>query len=175
MPHTLIVGMTGSGKSTLAHRLSAEYRKAGVGVIVLDIVRSSDWAADFQTSDPDEFLRVFWRSRSCAAFIDESGATFRKFDRALLATATMGRHWGHNVHYLTQAAKQLNPVIRAQCERLIMFTSRAEDADEMAKDFGQAELREASRLPRFTYLETGRFSPVNRGSTDINHVKEKQP
>src|SRR6516165_7136640 len=91
MSHCLIFGMTESGKTTLAKRLAQRYRYHEVKVIVLDSLNDPGWSADFQTTDPDEFLQVFWESRRCAIFIDEAGDAVGKYNTVMQRTATRGR------------------------------------------------------------------------------------
>lgn len=159
MPHTLILGMTESGKTTLAKRLAKEYRAAGIKVLVLDPVGDPDWNADFQTSNPDQFLKVYWGSKSCAAFIDEGAEVAGRYDNAMITTATRGRHWGHNNHYVCQGATGLSPIIRGQCSRLALFTMNGEAVKTLEKEFNK-DLKAATSFPPGKYIYTGRYLPV---------------
>ena len=108
MSHSLVVGMTESGKTTLATRMSDIYKKAGIPVLVLDTFMDSRWSADFITDDIENFLWHFWRSKNCAVFIDESAEAIGRYNQVMIQTATKGRHWGHNCHYITQRGQDLN-------------------------------------------------------------------
>lgn len=163
MAHALILGMTMSGKTTLAKALAVEYRAAGVKVGVLDPLGDPGWNADFRTGDAEEFLRMFWQSRQCAWFIDESGDMVGQFDKAMAQTATKGRHWGHRVHFISQRGTQLARTVRDQCSNLFLFTTSLDDSKVHANEWNKPELRTAYTLPQGHYFYTDRFSPLQRG------------
>lgn len=158
MAHVLILGMTESGKTTKARQLAANYRRQGIGVIVLDPLRDPAWQADFITDDQEEFLDVFWRSRSCAAFLDEGGESVGRYDLAMQKTATRGRHCGHSCHYIAQKATQLAPIVRDQCSYLYLFRSGMQSCKLLAEEFSQDELLKGAQLRMYSYVFTSRFS-----------------
>lgn len=163
MAHVLILGMTLSGKTSLAKRLAPVYRAQGIKVGVLDPLGDPEWGADYQTSDPDEFLRVFWESRQVAWFIDESGDAVGRYDEAMARTATRGRHWGHRMHYITQRGAQLSRTVRDQCSTLFLFTTSLKDGKLHAEEWNKDELATAHTLGQGEYFTTGRFTPLSRG------------
>jgi predicted AAA+ superfamily ATPase len=156
MAHSLILGMTESGKTTLAKQLAAKYKKAGINVLVLDPLNDPTWCADFQTTDPDEFLSILWQSRKCAVFIDEAGESAGRYDKAMIKTATKGRHWGHNVHYLTQRGALLSTTIRGQCSQLFLFLSGKNDGKLHAEEWAKDELKNCNNLNRGEFFHTSR-------------------
>lgn len=170
MPHSLILGMTESGKTTLAKRLCLQYRAAGVKTIILDPLNDPDWrvgATDqmvFQTTDADAFLEVFWMSESCAAFIDEAGEAVGRYNTVMQETATKGRHWGHNLHYITQGGSQLAPIVRNQCSHLFLFATALSDCKKHADEWNRPELLEASRFKAGEYFHATRFGVLQRGN-----------
>ena len=115
MPHVLINGMTESGKTTLAKRLAAEYKKSGVGVIILDPLHDPGWQCDFQTDDPDEFLSVCKKSERCALFIDEGSQSVGQYDTQMHWLATMARHHGHNSHFISQRGRSEERRVGKEC------------------------------------------------------------
>jgi len=157
VPHHLILGMTESGKTTHGKALSKEYRSQGIETIVLDPNCDPGWQASFQTADPNEFLRVFWKSKSCAVFIDEGAEVAGRYDTAMQITATKGRHWGHNVHYVCQGATGLAPIIRGQCSRLSLFTMNGEAIKILEREFNK-DLKAAANFPPGTYIYCGRYT-----------------
>lgn len=181
MPHSLILGMTESGKTTLGVRLAHAYYGGEWGVLVLDPLCDPRWrppqddvlenqrrkltgAQFYQTADPDEFLKVFWQSRSCMVFIDESGDAVGRYNIAMQETATKGRHWGHCVHFLSQRGAQINRTVRDQCSHLFLFTTAREDAKIHSIEWNQPRLLEASTLPQGAYLHTTRYGEIERGN-----------
>jgi len=162
MAHGLIFGMTESGKSTLAKQLAAGYRRNGIGVLVLDPLHDPEWNADFQTSDVDEFLRVYWESRSCVAFIDEAGDSVGRFDKAMIQTATKGRHWGHVNYYISQRGALLSTTVRDQCSKIFLFTSSLKDSKLHSEEWNAPELMGANALKQGEFYKTGRFSGVEK-------------
>jgi len=164
MPHVLILGMTESGKSTLAKKLAADYMRQGIRVLVLDPLADPGFPGDFHTADPDAFLDAFWASRSCAAFIDEAGDEVGRYNTVMTRTATRGRHWGHNVHYITQRGTQLATTVRDQCGHLYLFTTALNDSKIHADEWNNQELRNASKLRAGEYFHVTRFGQLERGN-----------
>lgn len=160
MAHSLILGVTECGKTTLGKKLSQHFIDSGYGVIVLDPLNDPAWPASFKTSDPDEFLRVFKKSRKCFVFIDEAGQAVGRFNNEMEQTATMGRHFGHSCFFLSQRAKQINTTVRDQCSYLALFTSSLDDSKIHANEWNHPELCEAYKLPKGKYFYCDRFNPV---------------
>lgn len=163
MAHVLILGMTMSGKTSIAKKLAGEYKTRGIKTLVLDPLGDPEWDADYKTRDADEFLDVFWRSRQCAAFIDEAGEAVGAYDTVMQRTATRGRHWGHRVHYISQRGIQLARTVRDQCTNLFLFTTSLEDSKIHANEWNKPELKTAHTLRQGEYFFTDRFSPLRRG------------
>ena len=157
MAHCLISGMTESGKTTLAKSMAARYSAANKNIIVLDPMLDPAWQADFITDDPDEFLKVFWSNTGCMAFIDEAGESAGHYDKAMIKTATRGRHWGHVCHYLSQRPALLSKTIRGQCKRLYLFNVELDDCKTLHKEFNDELLLTAKDLPQGQFLAGGRF------------------
>lgn len=164
MAHSLILGMTESGKSTLGKGLSRIVMAKGFHSIVLDPMNDPSWPASFRTSRVDEFLRVFWASRQCFAFIDEAGESVGRFDDLMIKTATKGRHWGHSCFYLSQRGAQLSRTVRDQCSHLFLFTTALDDCKIHSNEWNKAELREAHTLPQGHYFHATRFGLLERGN-----------
>lgn len=162
MPHSLILGMTESGKTTLAKKVAAEYKRQGIGVLVLDPLCDPEWDADYQTSDPDEFLDTIWDSRQCAVFIDEAGESAGRYDKAMIQTATKGRHWGHNMHYLSQRGALISTTIRGQCSQLFLFLSGKNDGKIHAEEWAFDELKECTKLKRGEFMHCSRGGILTR-------------
>jgi hypothetical protein len=159
--HELFVGITMSGKTTLARTKAGLYTSAGRHVIVLDPLMDPAWksqaGAVLVTDDPDEFLRVYWASRNCAAFIDESGDAVGRYNKPMNQTATKGRHWGHINHYILQRPNALDVTVRSQCTEVYAFRLSPKDAEILAEDFVQPELMGASRLNKGEYIHASGF------------------
>lgn len=164
MSHCLIFGMTESGKTTLAKRLAKRYKHHEVPVIVLDSLNDPEWCADFQTTDPDEFLKTFWASQRCAVFIDEAGDAVGKYNVVMQRTATRGRHWGHAVHFISQRGVQLAPTVRDQCSHIFLLTSSSADGKVHSNEWNAPVLATCSALRKGEYFHATRFGEVTRGS-----------
>lgn len=164
MAHCLILGMTESGKTTLAKLLSARYRYHGIPVIVCDSLCDPGWSCDYQTSDPDDFLRVFWNSRRCVGIIDEAGDAVGKYNDLMQQTATKGRHWGHSTHYISQRGVQLSTTVRHQCSRLFLFTSASSDGKIHANEWNQPRLAECHTFAQGNFISCTRYGEVIEGS-----------
>lgn len=163
MPHSVLVGITECGKTTLGIEMAKAYKAQDVGVLVLDPFKDPRWDADFITSNPDEFLNVLWDSEKCACFIDESADMIGRYDKLMIQTATRGRHWGHNMHYLTQRGQELSKTVRSQCRHLFLFSICLDDAKIFAKEYNKNELLEVVDFPAGEYYHAQRFKPLERG------------
>jgi hypothetical protein len=166
MAHVLILGMTLSGKTYKAKELSRAYKKANVGVLVLDPLQDPEWGADFITDDPEKFLVTFWQSRSCMAFMDESGESVGRYDLAMQKTATRGRHWGHTCHYIAQRASQLAPLVRDQCTRLFLFCSSTKDGEILSREWNRPELETCSQLKQGEYFYAVKMGEISTNRSD---------
>jgi hypothetical protein len=140
------------------------YQAREVKVIVLDPLNDPDWPADFQTTDPEEFLKVFWASQSCAVFIDEAGQSVGRYNEVMQRTATRGRHWGHAVHFVTQRGVQLPVTVRDQCGHLFLFTTARKDSKIHADEWNRDELEDGYLLAQGNYYHVTRFGTCDRGS-----------
>ena len=160
MAHSLIIGMTMSGKSTLARRMVAAYRRDGIFSLVLDPLEDPAWTkagARYQTGDGDKFLAVIFRARQCAIFVDESGEAIGRYAGAMKKLATRSRHYGHNAHFISQRAVDIDKTIRDQCGYLFCFRVSQRDAETLADEYGYQELLECSRLNQGEFIKCGRF------------------
>lgn len=157
--HSYIVGTTGSGKSHLAKSMARGYREAGYSVLALDPVRDPEWAAvaDHVTADKDEFLRVFWESANCKVFVDETLRVTDNHDKEFHATATMGRHNGHQLYYLAQRPSHIPVNIRSQCQTVFTFRQNRKESILMSDDFGNDDLRQAVELGKYEFLHATNF------------------
>lgn len=163
MAHSLILGQTESGKSTLAKKLAAILKSKGEPVLVLDPLNDPEWAADFKTTNPDQFLQVFWKSRECHVFIDEAGDMVGRFDETMRETATSGRHWGHSCYFISQRGAMVSTTVRAQCRHVFLFASSFDDCKILAKEFNAPELVKAVDFPAGRYFHKARFEPLKMG------------
>lgn len=163
MAHSLILGMTESGKTTLAKALAKNYQQEGIKVLVLDPLSDPDWGADFQTSNQDEFLEVYWNSKRCMAFIDEAGESVGRYNKVMEKTATRGRHWGHSNHYISQRGTQIAATIRDQCSNLFLFTSSLKDCKIHSEEWNKKELLNGSSLKQGEFYHATRYGLISKG------------
>ena len=131
------------------------------GTLVLDPMHDV-WECDFKTDDVEQFLQAFWNSQCCDVFIDESGDVIGHYDRAMIQTATKGRHWGHNVYFITQRPAQISPTVRTQCSNLFLFAMAREDSETLAREWNKPGLREAATLPKGQCFMASRFGELKR-------------
>lgn len=168
MAHVLLLGMTLSGKTYKAKALARDYKRNGIGVLVLDPLQDPEWQADYITDDPAKFLDVFWQSRSCMAFMDEGGESVGRYDTTMQKTATRGRHWGHVCHYVAQKATQLAPVVRDQCTRLFAFCQSYKDGRVLADEWNRPELETVHTLKQGEYIYAVKMGDISTNRRDAN-------
>jgi len=162
--HSLILGMTESGKTTLGKILIKIHKAQGGKSIVLDPLGDPEFSADFQTSDPGEFLKVFFNSRSCYVFIDESGDAIGHYNIEMSKTATKGRHYGHSCFYITQKITQIPPIVREQCGQVYMFASGVASCKLISEEFNSREFLNGSELKQGEFYQKGRFDKIKKGN-----------
>lgn len=143
--HIIIVGMTGSGKTEMAKLLSREYAKQGVKSLVLSPFAPEDgWAAELQTKNVQEFLSVVYAKQGYAVFIDEV-YHYRK-EKGIIELATMGRHWRHIVHFISQRVMMIPIDVRCNCSKAISFEQSPENADVLYQQFNEPAFLETPKL-----------------------------
>lgn len=161
--HRAIIGMTGSGKTHSAKGTARDVKASGRGVLVLHKPREP-WPAEcasWQTSDPAEFLRVYWASRSCDCFMELADADVSKWDEGFHKCFSQGRHEGHRNYYLSQRAAMVHPNIRENCSSLCLFAVPIKGARLWAEEFNDPTLLRAVTLPPFFFFfKPSRFSPA---------------
>lgn len=130
----------------MAHKANRQ----GRGILVLDPMYDPGWPRGencFVTASKEQFLAAVWRSKSCEVFVDEAGDAIGQYDLLMRKLATRGRHWGHNCYFMTQDAKSVAPVLRAQCRYLFLFQMHKERAKDLAIGWNEDRLIEAGDLP----------------------------
>lgn len=165
MPHRAIIGQTGSGKTFAAQQTAREFRRRGVGVIVLHKPREP-WPSDcvaWQTDEPDTYLRMFWASRGCACFMELADADVERTDDRFHRCFSQGRHEGHRCYYLSQRAAMVHPNIRENCESLCLFSVGMKGAKLWAEEFNDLALLGAATLrpaDHFFFYKPSRSEPA---------------
>ena len=165
MPHRAIIGQTGSGKTFCAQQNALYFIRREISVLVLHKEREP-WplpagARVWQTHDPAAFLRMYWKSRRCACFMELADADVSKYDGDFHRCFTQGRHEGHRNFYLSQRAAQVHPNIRENCESLCLFSVPMKGAKLWAEEFNDPQLIGAVHLPpRAFYFKPSRYEPA---------------
>lgn len=152
--------MTESGKSTLARRLVAGYRVAGIHSLILDPLDDYAWrsaGARFLTPHGKLFLDIVFKCKKCAIFVDECGEAIGRYGGEMKKLATRSRHYGHNAHFISQRAVDIDKTIRDQCADLYCFRVSWRDAETLANEYGYDELLECSKLNQGEFIKCGRF------------------
>lgn len=154
----LVLGRSDYGKSFLVKIFLRDAKERGVPTGVLDILAEDDWDVDFQTDDPEHFLAVFWDSEGAVWAVDEGGEVAGRASESMKWTATRGKHNGHSVYYLAHRLNVLDTTLRAQCTSIFLFASSGKDARDLADEFGDDRLAQASSLDigEFYHLAPGK-------------------
>lgn len=155
--HSLALGMTESGKTTLLKKLAKLHIDQGYSILVLTPIFEEWPEGTLLFTDQDEFLEVFWASKSCVVIIDEGKRTAARFNTAVEETATTGRHWGHSCYYAAQGASMISPDIRKNCTQLFAFIQGQKDSDTLAEDWAQPELKKIPELMQGEFYLVRRF------------------
>ncbi len=166
--HILVCGTTGSGKSVLANWMVADYEKKKYAVIVYDPYYNSEsdrvkmqWSKGcVVVNNEEDFLRIFRASQGCVVVIDEASMSIGQHNRAMIETATQGRHYGHRCMYVTQRVTQLSPNVRDNCSELFLFHSSPKDCKIHAEDWCEEELLKANMLQVGEHYHKSRMQKV---------------
>lgn len=164
--HVLILGGTDAGKSTAAKKLSANFLRHRVNVLVLD-PHGTKWPGvpdEYQFRDPYKFLAVAKRSQRCALFVDEAGECIGRGRQArdMQWLTTGARKWGHKTHVMAQEAQMILPVIRKQCSVGLIFRQSEGNARLLVDDFADERLMGITTLGQFEFLHVTRFGDCRR-------------
>lgn len=165
--HTLIVGITESGKSTIAKMMCAEFKRTGTKTAVLDPLFSPDWECDFITGDSEAYLDYLKKNKSVCAFIDEAGKMVGRYNVEMEWLVTQSRHWGHSAFLITQGVTQLNPVVRTQCTRKIIFGCGEKETRLLAEESRRPELKSLGHIPQGVFYSLSNFGDVTMGRVDF--------
>jgi len=66
--------------------------------------------------------------------------------------ATNSRHYGHNAHFISQRAKQIDPTIRSQCSNIFLFKQSLYDTKDLSNEFVSQGLMQAHTLKKGEYI-----------------------
>lgn len=151
--HVGIFGPGDSGKTYLAQHLSLDlYQRAGIRSIVLDPNREKGWHSNcFVTDSSDEFERVFWAEKGCAAFIEEATETIAR-DKGKSGLFTRGRHRGHKIFVIGHDGMNLLRVQRQQLHTVYLFKQLRECGEVWANQFADPSILRCVNLQRFQFL-----------------------
>lgn len=169
--HSLIVGMTESGKTTLAKCFIHIFKQKGIKSLVLDPMRDPDFKAEFQTSDPQEFLQMVFLSRSCHVYVDETGDAIGHYNPTMQTLATKGRHNGHSCFFLSQSVVQMPPIIRGQSSQIYLFATDADGCKRISNEYNSKLFMEGTKLKQGEFLHKTRFGKITKGN--VFHIADK--
>lgn len=98
-------------------------------------------------SQVDSLVAKAVRTRNVHIFIDESGIELDRYDREHIRLAVCGRHYGHNLTFISQRYTMLSPSIREGADWIWIFGSPLEDQAEIFSSMGlRAEPVELDRF-----------------------------
>jgi hypothetical protein len=163
MMHSLYTGVTQSGKTTLARSIARELSKKG-RVIVYDPLGTETiggaWGEKSEVYENlEDFLTVVYSPETVSAniFIDEAHHVFAHADKSNLWMLTQGRHYGMQLHLITQRPTKVHPDARTNCGRCYMFRLAYDDARSIGLDYGFSDIHKLT-------LDKGDFLILNSGT-----------
>lgn len=166
--HSLYTGVTQSGKTTLARACARDLCKRKQRVIVYDPLGTPTaggaWGETAELfEDLEQFLDVVYSPETVNAhlFVDESHHVFAHSDKSNLWLLTQGRHYGLQLHLLTQRPTKIHPDARTNCGRCYMFRLAYDDARSIGLDYGFSDIHKIS-------LDKGDFLLLNSGTASFS-------
>jgi len=155
--HTLIVGTSGSGKTTFARKLAQSALDKGRRVLVYDVMLT-DWPEGCEVFDDEhDFSQAAHRSRNALLIVDEAGEVIGRSNYELFWLATRSRHLGASTVFITHRPSQLAPVIRDNCQILILFASPSSTGKMLAEEFNAPALENCTMLRVGQYIKASRL------------------
>ena len=155
--HTLIVGTSGSGKTTFANRMAEAAIARGRPVLVYDVMLT-EWPQGCHVFDDDhDFSQAAHRSRGALLVVDEAGEVIGRSNYELFWLATRARHIGASCVFITHRPSQLAPVIRDNCQALVLFSSPASTGKLLAEEFNDPRLETCVSLGLGQYIKSKRM------------------
>jgi len=167
MAHNLIIGMTESGKSSLAKFVCSAMKAKQIKTAVLDPLHDT-WDCDFQTSNPDEFLRFVKSNRSYQLFVDESGTSIGRYNPAMEWLATTSRHLGHACWFIMQGSSQVMPIVRTNCAKCFLFTTDSRMTEVISREFCEQQLMDLPPCEKLHFRIISRYLPMRTGRVDFD-------
>lgn len=141
--HILFLGVTMSGKTTAARMYSRAYCKHRIPVVVFDPVGSAtlggDWGEGAKVyQDAEEFIDYLHSGKlqPCKMFIDEASSIFAHGQHENFWLAERGRHYGIQLHTITQRPMRIHPSVRDQHAEAYVFRLKSADIANVGADFG---------------------------------------
>ena len=155
--HTLVVGTSGSGKTTFARKLAISALGKGRRVLVYDVMLT-DWPEGCEVFDDEhDFSQAAHRSRNALLIVDEAGEVIGRSNYELFWLATRSRHLGASAVFITHRPSQLAPVIRDNCQVLILFASPSSTGKMLAEEFNMPALENCTMLRVGQYIKASRL------------------
>jgi len=155
--HALIVGTSGSGKTTFARKLASSALDKGRRVLVYDVMLT-DWPEGCEVFDDEhDFSQAAHRSRNALLIVDEAGEVIGRSNYELFWLATRSRHLGASAVFITHRPSQLAPVIRDNCQILILFASPSSTGKMLAEEFNFPALENCTMLRVGQYIKASRL------------------
>jgi energy-coupling factor transporter ATP-binding protein EcfA2 len=168
MIHSLYTGVSQSGKTTLARMMARIAAAKKDRVIVYDPMGTPTaggaWGEGTEVhEDLEAFLETAYHVDTINAhlFIDEAHHVFNHADKEHLWLLTQGRHYGLQLHLMTQRPTKVHPDARTNCGRCYMFRLAHDDARAIGLDYGFSEIHKIS-------LDKGDFLVLNSGTAQFS-------
>lgn len=167
--HRLYTGVTQSGKTTLARAHARELAKTR-SVVVYDPLGTSTaggaWGKKSAVfDDVDDFLNAVYADTTvnCHVFVDEAHHVFAHGEKSNLWMLTQGRHYGMQMHLITQRPTKVHPDARTNCAECYMFRLAQDDAKSIGSDYGFSDIHKIN-------LDRGDFLVLNSGSSEFHRA-----
>jgi hypothetical protein len=161
--HTIIIGKSRSGKSTITKLIAAASIKRGVRVAVSDPRRDREWVemGAYLARDTDDLIAWAKANKGKGMLIaDEGGESVGREKRYAYLT-TAARHDGHTSIIIAHYATQVTPVMRENCDRVILFSASAESREILYKKYEDKAI--LTPLPQYHFMIVEEFKATVRG------------
>jgi DNA helicase HerA-like ATPase len=162
--HTLYAGGTMTGKTTLARLVARQRARKKRNVVIYDPVGTQTAGGGWPEGDNvllfddfEEFMTWVGKNGDADLFIDEAGDHFRVQDAENHWLLRRGRHYGYEVHLISQRPKMMAPNVRNQCSKAYLFRLSTDDVREICGDMGRDA--PTSELDKGDFIGVCSYSP----------------
>lgn len=158
-----VFGPSESGKTTLAKKIAWHlYKTENRKTYALDPIARSFWGDHAKVYvEETHFWTEIFKERNALIVVDDASVTINR-DSSLHGVFTTMRHCGHKLLVIGHGAENLLPQMRAQLQRVFLFSQGPKSREDWEKIFPNTDLSGVQSLKQFEFLTVANWQPVQK-------------